>query len=110
MITATGAVQVADLDPDSPDAGVVAHYGDPMREQRTLATAVGLVDRSHRGVLAVPGEDRLSWLHSLTTQHLTGLAPMSGTELLLLTPHGHIERHAVVTDDGATTWLDVEPG
>jgi folate-binding protein YgfZ len=102
------AVPVAALDPDSPDAGVVAHYGDPMREQRTLATAVGLVDRSHRGVLAVPGDDRLSWLHSLTTQHLTGLD--GGTELLLLSPHGHVEHHAVVADDGATTWLDVEPG
>jgi tRNA-modifying protein YgfZ len=104
------AVPVAALDPDSPDAGVVAHYGDPMREQRTLATSVGLVDRSHRGVLAVPGDDRLSWLHSLTTQYLTELPPLTGTELLVLSPHGHVERHAVVADDGATTWLDVEPG
>ena len=47
-------VTVADLAPDSRDAGAVAHYGDPVREQRTLATAAGLVDRSHRGVLAVP--------------------------------------------------------
>jgi hypothetical protein len=110
VITASGAVPVAALDPDSPDAGVVAHYGDPMREQRTLATSVGLVDRSHRGVLAVPGDDRLAWLHSLTTQYLTGLPAMTGTELLVLSPHGHVERHAVVADDGAATWLDVEPG
>jgi folate-binding protein YgfZ len=110
VIKASGAVPVAALDPDNPDAGVVAHYGDPMREQRTLATSVGLVDRSHRGVLAVPGSDRLGWLHSLTTQYLTDLPPMTGTELLVLSPHGHVERHAVVTDDGATTWLDVEAG
>src|SRR4030095_377293 len=103
-------VPVGVLDPASPDAAVAAHYGDPMREQRTLATAVGLVDRSHRGVVAVPGEDRLTWLHSLTTQHLTGLAPLTDPALLLLTPRGHVERHAVVTDDGTTTWLDVEPG
>jgi tRNA-modifying protein YgfZ len=110
VITAAGAVPVAALDPDSPDAGVVAHYGDPMREQRTLATSVGLVDRSHRGVLAVPGDDRLSWLHSLTTQHLTELRPGEGSELLVLSPHGHVEHHAVLTDDGTTTWLDTEPG
>jgi folate-binding protein YgfZ len=110
VITAPGAVPVAALNPDSPDAGVVAHYGDPMREQRTLATSVGLVDRSHRNVLVVPGEDRLGWLHSLTTQHLTDLPPMTGTELLVLSPHGHVEHHAAVTDDGATTWLDVERG
>ena len=104
------AVPVAALDPTDPDSGAVAHYGDPSREQRTLDTAAGVVDRSHRTVLAVPGADRLSWLHSLTTQHLTGLPAMSGTELLVLSPHGHVEHHAVVTDDGTTTWLDLEPG
>src|ERR1044071_9074683 len=101
-------VLVAAIEPDSRDAGAVAHYGDPMREQRLLSTAVGLVDRSHRGVLAVPGADRLTWLHSLTTQHLTALAPLTGTELLVLSPHGHVEHHAMVVDDGTTTWLDVE--
>ena len=106
----TTAVPVGVLDATSPDAPVAAHYGDPAREQRTLATSVGLVDRSHRGVLAVPGADRLTWLHSLTTQYLTDLAPMSGTELLVLSPHGHVEHHTVVTDDGTTAWLDVEPG
>jgi folate-binding protein YgfZ len=110
MIVAPGAVPVAALTPDSPDAGAVAHYGDPAREQRVLDTAVGLVDRGHRGVLAVPGDDRLSWLHSLTTQHLTDLAPMTGTETLVLSPHGHVEHHAMVADDGTTAWLDTEPG
>jgi len=100
------AVTVAALDPDAPDAGAVAHYGDPAREQRLLDTAAGLVDRSHTGVLAVPGADRLGWLHSLTTQHLAGLAPWTGSELLVLSPHGHVEHHAVLTDDGETTWLD----
>jgi folate-binding protein YgfZ len=103
-------ITVTDLDPTSPDAGAVAHYGDPMREQRLLTEEVGLVDRSHRTVLAVPGEDRLTWLHSLTTQHLSTLGPAQGTELLVLSPHGHIEHHAYVLDDGAATWLDLEPG
>jgi folate-binding protein YgfZ len=106
----TTAISVGALDATSPDAPVAAHYGDPVAEQRLLTRSVGLVDRSHRGVLAVPGADRLTWLHSLTTQYLTDLAPMSGTELLVLSPHGHVEHHAVVTDDGTTTWLDVEPG
>ncbi|TML28880.1 MAG: folate-binding protein, partial [Actinobacteria bacterium] len=98
-------IRVADLDPASPDAPVAAHYGDPVREQRLLDNEVGLVDRSHRGVLAVPGPDRLDWLHNLTTQHLTGLAAGTGTELLVLSPHGHVEQHAVLTDDGTTAWL-----
>ncbi|GAB2595588.1 folate-binding protein [Paractinoplanes abujensis] len=103
-------VMVEDLDPSSADAGVPAHYGDPMREQRTLATAVGLVDRSNRDVIAVPGEERASWLHTLTTQHLSDLSAGQGTELLVLSPNGHVEQHAMVTEDGTTTWLDTEPG
>ncbi len=110
MLAVEGAVAVEALDAGDADRGVAAHYGDPAREQRLLATAAGVVDRSNRGVLAIPGDDRLTWLHSLTTQHLSGLAPMTGTELLVLSPHGHVEHHAVVLDDGATTLLDVEPG
>ncbi|GIM93583.1 CAF17-like 4Fe-4S cluster assembly/insertion protein YgfZ [Paractinoplanes toevensis] len=103
-------VMVEDLDPSSADAGVAAHYGDPMREQRTLATAVGLVDRSNRDVIAVPGDERASWLHTLTTQHLSDLSAKQGSELLVLSPNGHVEQHAYVTEDGTTAWLDTEPG
>jgi len=104
------AVDVAAIAPASPDAGAVAHYGDPMREQRVLATEVGLVDRGHRGVVAVPGPERLTWLHNLTTQHLLALSAPVGTETLVLSPHGHVEHHAGVLEDGETIWLDVEPG
>jgi tRNA-modifying protein YgfZ len=110
MIDIPGAVAIEALDPDSRDAGVAAHYGDPMREQRTLATEVGLVDRSHRGVLAVPGPERASWLHNITTQYVADLRAGQGTELLVLSPHGHVEHHAQVAEDGTTTWLDTEPG
>jgi folate-binding protein YgfZ len=103
-------VAIEDLTPGSADAGVAAHYGDPMREQRLLETAVGLVDRSNRDVVAVPGEERASWLHTLTTQHLSGLSAHQGSELLVLSPHGHVEQHAYVTEDGTTAWLDTEPG
>jgi folate-binding protein YgfZ len=109
MLTAPGAVAIEALDPSDVDAGVPAHYGDPMREQRILATEVGLVDRSNRGVLAVPGADRLTWLHSITTQHVEKQDPLTGTELLVLSPHGHVEHHAVTLDDATTTLLDVEP-
>ena len=103
-------VLIEELEPASADAGVPAHYGDPMREQRTLDTAVGLVDRSNRDVLAVPGEERASWLHTLTTQHLSDLRAGQGTELLVLSPNGHVEQHALVAEDGTTAWLDTEPG
>ncbi|CAN5866769.1 folate-binding protein YgfZ [soil metagenome] len=92
------------------DAGLALHYGDPLREQRTLTEDVGWIDRSNRGVLVVPGVDRLSWLHSLTSQHLSELPDGRATEALVLSPHGHVEHHLLVTEVGGTTWLDVEPG
>jgi tRNA-modifying protein YgfZ len=104
------AVPIEAIDASDVDAGVAAHYGDPLREQRRLATEAGLVDRSNRGVIAVSGPDRLTWLHSMTTQQLEDLPPLTGTELLFLSPQGHVEHHAIAIDDGTTTYLDVEPG
>ena len=93
-----------------PDAGVAAHYGDFSREQRALVESAGVVDRSNRGVVRATGADRLSWLHSLTTQHLTELPDGAGTESLILSPHGHIEHHLALANFSGTTWADVEPG
>jgi len=93
-----------------PDEGVAAHYGDPAREQRALDTAAGFTDRSNRGVVTVTGPDRLSWLHNLTSQHLEKLAPGDTAQTLILDPNGHVEHHLTLTDDGAITWIHVEPG
>jgi folate-binding protein YgfZ len=106
LLTRPGAVAG-----DGVDAGVAAHYGDPLREQRlAVEQGRGVTDRSHREVIRVDGADRLSWLHSLTTQHLTALPPDTWTEALVLSPHGHVEHHLTLVDDGATTWAHVEPG
>src|SRR5215216_1356181 len=93
-----------------PDIGVPWHYGDPMREQRLLTGGDGVVDLSHRGVITVTGPDRLSWLHSLTTQYLEGLDPGHGITTLVLSPHGHIEHVLYGVDDGETFWMHTEPG
>jgi folate-binding protein YgfZ len=93
-----------------PDAGVPWHYGDPMREQRLLEAGEGVVDLSHRGVITVSGPDRLTWLHSLTTQYLAGLEPGHGVTTLVLSPHGHIEHVLYGVDDGETFWAHTEPG
>ena len=92
------------------DEGVAAHYGDLFREQRALADGAGFVDLSHRGVVAVTGEDRLSWLHLLLTQHVSELPVGEATEALVLSANGHIEHALYLVDDGATTWVHVEPG
>ena len=105
LLATEGAVPAEGL-----DAGVAAHYGDPVREQRAMDRAAGLVDRSHRGVVSITGPDRLSWLHSLTSQHLDALAPGPTAQALILSPNGHVEHHLTLADDGTTTWIQVEPG
>src|SRR5499427_6903006 len=92
------------------DSGVAAHYGDPYAEQRTLTRAAGQVDRSHRGIVRITGPDRLSWLHSLTTQDLEHLEPGGSAQALVLSPQGHIEHHLTLADDGTALWAHVEPG
>jgi len=96
---------------DSPDAGVAAHYGDPHGEQRRLSEQHrGFVDLSHRGVLRVAGPDRLTWLHSFTSQHLESLKPGTAVEALILSPQGRVEHALYLVDDGEATWFHVEPG
>jgi folate-binding protein YgfZ len=101
---------VAAPEDDAPDAGVAWHYGDPYGEQRAAVRSVAVVDRSNRGVLAVPGADRLTWLHALLSQHVTELPEGAGTEALVLDAHGHVEHHVVLGHLDGTVWLDGEPG
>ncbi len=95
---------------DGRDAGVAWHYGDPLREQRVLATGAGVVDRGNRDVVTVSGPDRLGWLHSICSQHVAALTDGDSTEALVLSPHGHVEQHWQVTELGGKVWLDTEPG
>ncbi|MFD1212806.1 YgfZ/GcvT domain-containing protein [Arthrobacter sp. GCM10027362] len=90
------------------DAGVAAHYGDPLREQRLLAAGEAVVDLSHRGVVTVSGPDRLGWLNTLSSQLLLNLQPGESSEALLLTVQGRIEYDIRIVDDGETAWLIVE--
>jgi folate-binding protein YgfZ len=90
--------------------GVASHYGEPLPEQRALERGAAIVDLSHRGIVTVSGPDRLSWLHSMTSQQLTGLRPGESTETLLLDPNGRIERAMRVVDDGERSWLLVDEG
>ncbi|WP_258802933.1 YgfZ/GcvT domain-containing protein [Pseudarthrobacter sp. NS4] len=103
LLSRPGAVEAAGA-----DAGVASHYGEPLREQRALAAGTAVVDLSHRGVVTIAGPDRLSWLNTLSSQQVTGLAPGESSELLLLSVQGRIDFDARVVDDGGTTWLIVE--
>jgi hypothetical protein len=105
LLASPGAVTA-----DDADAGVAAHYGDPYAEQRALLGTGALVDRSHRDVITISGQDRLRWLNDISTQKLDDLKPGTAVQTLILSPHGHVEHHLTLTDDGSVTWIHVEPG
>ncbi|KAA9107544.1 YgfZ/GcvT domain-containing protein [Microbacterium rhizomatis] len=86
------------------------HLGNPLGEQRALADGSAVAPLEDRRVLAVPGEDRLTWLDSLASQGLAALEPGQSTELLILDPNGRIEHAAAVVDDGETAWLIADDG
>ena len=96
--------------PDSgPDAGEIWHYGDPLGEQRAAETDAALVDRSQRAVLTLTGGDRQTWLHSISTQHVSQLPDGASTQNLSLDGQGRVEDHWIQTELGGTTYLDTEP-
>ncbi len=95
---------------DGVDAGVAAHYGSFNGEQRALEAFDGFVDLSHRDVVRISGPDRLTWLHSLTTQYFEGLAEGVWTEALILSPQGHVEHAFAGVDDGEAFTAQTEPG
>ena len=93
----------------SPDVDAIWHYGDPLGEQRAAEHDAVVVDRSHRAVITLTGADRRSWLHSISTQHVSDLAEGTSTENLSLDGQGRVEDHWVQTELGNITYLDTEP-
>jgi tRNA-modifying protein YgfZ len=95
--------------PDTgPDAGAVWHYGDPLGEQRAALDDAVVVDRSHRATIALTGAERKTWLHNISTQHVSELPDGTVTENLSLDGQGRVEDHWIQTELGGVTYLDTE--
>lgn len=105
ILSVSGAVAGA---ASSPDAAVAWHYGDPFGEQRAAADRVAVIDRSHRFVLRITGAERLSWLHTISSQHIANLADGQSAENLDLDLNGRVLHHFVLTDLDGVTWIDTE--
>ncbi len=104
LLDVDGAVEA-----DAPDAGVAAHYGHPMHEQRRLVDGSGWTDLSHRDVVRISGADRLAYLHAMTTQFFQALQPGTWVDALLLSPQGHVEHAFSGVDDGEAFLAHTEP-
>jgi hypothetical protein len=95
---------------DGPDKGAVWHFGEPVKEQRALEAGNAWADLSHLNIVAVTGEDRLKWLHDLTTQFVSDLQPAVWMPSMILDAQGHVEFQFNLVDDGTSTYLVLDPG
>jgi folate-binding protein YgfZ len=95
---------------DGPDKGAIWHFGEPVKEQRAIEAGKAWADLSHLSVVAVSGDDRLKWLHDLTTQFLTDLEVGIWKDAMILDPKGRVEYQFNLVDDGSTTFLTLDPG
>ena len=93
---------------EGPDKGAIWHFGEPNKEQRALAEGKGWADLSHLAVIAISGDDRLKWLHDLTTQFLLDFAAGAWTSAMILDPQGHVEYQFNLVDDGSSTYLVID--
>lgn len=105
--SAAGAVPGPTVD-ENPGRSAAWHFGDPFAEQRAATTTAAIVDRGDRAVLELDGDERLSWLHTISSQFVSDLADRRSAENLSLDLRGHVEEHFVLTDVDGVTWVDTE--
>jgi folate-binding protein YgfZ len=91
-----------------PDKGAIWHFGEPNKEQKALVAGDAFAQLTHRSVITIKGEDRLTWMHALTTQHLEKLEPGLWQEALILDAQGHVEEQLFLVDDGEILWIHTE--
>ncbi|MDO5726660.1 MAG: glycine cleavage T C-terminal barrel domain-containing protein [Bowdeniella nasicola] len=96
----TGAVVDSD--------GIMWHRGRPAQEYREFVAGRALVPLPDWQLLTICGPDRLTWLHALSSQHLSNLVPGQSSETLLLSPNGHITAALALVDDGEQLSVFVE--
>ena len=94
---------------EGPDKGAIWHFGEPNKEQKALLEGKAWADLSHLAVIEVSGDDRLKWLHDLTTQYLVDFGVGIWTTALVLDPQGHVEYQFSLVDDGNATYLVLDP-
>src|ERR1700712_2039429 len=74
--------------------------------------AVSLVDRTHRGRLALTGAAAPAFLDAQLSNDISALEPGSGCRAALLTPKGKMlaDVRVLRTPDGGEYWLETERG
>lgn len=87
---------------------IADHYGRPADEYHHLASHVGIVAATHRGVLQIQGKDRLSFLQSLLTQDVKSLAHGDIRYSFMLNIKGRIIADMILVALGESVYVDAD--
>ena len=89
---------------------IVARFRSAEEEYQALHHGAGLMDLSHRGRLAVRGEDAPRFLHGMVSNEVKDLGAGSGNCAFVLDPKGRILADArVLRLDAESYLIDCEP-
>jgi len=89
---------------------VPERFGNELEALAALEEGAALVDRSDSGVLRVTGEDRLRFLHNLTTADVEGLEPGQGCDTVFVTSAGRTLDLATLLVQGESVLVICSPG
>ena len=93
----------------APD-GIPLQYGDLVAEYDAVRNGAALMDRSHEGRLRVTGNDRLEFLHRISTTDLHNMAEGEGRGVVLTQPNARIIDRMLVYNRGETALYLTGPG
>lgn len=89
---------------------LVLTHGDVSHGYAALKTSAALQDRTGRGLVALRGPDRVSFLHGQTTNEVNALAEGAGNGAALLTARGKMLGEVRVLKRQDALWVDTELG
>ena len=78
-----------------------------LQDYRALRDGAGVVVRSDRGLIAVAGADRRTWLHGLVTNDVAALTPGTGCYAAWLTAQGRFITDMTVNELGDLLLVDL---
>lgn len=90
--------------------GRFVRFDSAADERKLAAEGPAILERADRCLLRLTGKDRTTWLHGLTTNHVTGLDPGIGNYAFICNVQGRIVFDAVVVAMKDEIWLDIAGG
>src|SRR5882672_1268452 len=88
---------------------MVASYGDPNAEYKTVRNGVGITDLSNRGRIEITGKNRTQFLQGLVSNDIKSLKPGEGVFAAFLNVTGRVLADCFIYVIGESFLIDTSP-